>query len=605
MAIALTHPAICTPIATGIDEANAYLVQEYVVAESLDTTVRENGPARPADALRVVAQLSGALDCAADAGVHHGVLHSRDILLSSDETRLTGLGVAQALESIGVPTPLRRPYAPPERIAGAPWDRRADVFSLAALMHEMLWARRATGLGAEAAESLTGIVGGDLDRLRAVFARALAENRDDRYATALDFSEGLAQAFPDIAIASTDWQAAGREPAAAAPARRQRGVESHADEPRLPLDDPEAAPERAVDAIDVINTADSDPMLAGIDRDREPIFDNLELRQAEAERYSIAEDAPAIVDSIDVVANRARGADDDVVIPVVGAARIAALEREPLSALERSRSAIWPLVLALGVGVALGFGAGYGVGTRVRSIPPVEIAAAAPAAPGAGGAAAREWTEGAVAGPAKPETASTRLDNAGPDRNAIAAAAAPTANRTSGATDTREGLAERRGRLLVRSTPAGARVFVDGREQGRTPMTVDNLARGAHRLRVMRDGFAAEERRVTITSAQPAPTVTVTLAPSRVASTARAGGQARPAPSPVGRSTGALSVISRPAGAKVFVDGRLVGSTPLSLPALAAGEHAIHLERDGYRRWSSSVRVAASEQYRVTASLER
>jgi len=35
-----------------------------------------------------------------------------------------------------------------------------------------------------------------------------------------------------------------------------------------------------------------------------------------------------------------------------------------------------------------------------------------------------------------------------------------------------------------------------------------------------------------------------------------------------------------------------------------AGEHAIRLERDGYQHWSSSVRVVASEQIRVTASLE-
>jgi PEGA domain-containing protein len=43
----------------------------------------------------------------------------------------------------------------------------------------------------------------------------------------------------------------------------------------------------------------------------------------------------------------------------------------------------------------------------------------------------------------------------------------------------------------------------------------------------------------------------------------------------------------------------------MSLPAVNAGEHAVRLEYDGYRRWTSSVRVVASEQNRVTASLER
>jgi hypothetical protein len=71
------------------------------------------------------------------------------------------------------------------------------------------------------------------------------------------------------------------------------------------------------------------------------------------------------------------------------------------------------------------------------------------------------------------------------------------------------------------------------------------------------------------------------------------------------RFTGALAVDSRPAGARVFVDNKVVGTTPMALPAVSAGSHVIRLEHDGYRRWSSSVRVIASEQNRVTASLER
>jgi hypothetical protein len=38
---------------------------------------------------------------------------------------------------------------------------------------------------------------------------------------------------------------------------------------------------------------------------------------------------------------------------------------------------------------------------------------------------------------------------------------------------------------------------------------------------------------------------------------------------------------------------------------VAAGDHAVRIELDGYQRWSSSVRVAAGERGRVAASLER
>jgi hypothetical protein len=68
---------------------------------------------------------------------------------------------------------------------------------------------------------------------------------------------------------------------------------------------------------------------------------------------------------------------------------------------------------------------------------------------------------------------------------------------------------------------------------------------------------------------------------------------------------GALIVESRPPGAQVFLDGKLLGVTPLSLASVPAGAHAIHLDCGGYRRWSSSVRIVASENNRVTASLEK
>ena len=95
--------------------------------------------------------------------------------------------------------------------------------------------------------------------------------------------------------------------------------------------------------------------------------------------------------------------------------------------------------------------------------------------------------------------------------------------------------------------------------------------------------------------------MTVALNRSGAATAARERPQ-NPATPP---TSGSLAVDSRPAGAQVFVDGALAGTTPLSLPQINAGDHAIRLERDGYRRWSSSVRIISGERNRVTASLER
>jgi hypothetical protein len=143
---------------------------------------------------------------------------------------------------------------------------------------------------------------------------------------------------------------------------------------------------------------------------------------------------------------------------------------------------------------------------------------------------------------------------------------------------------------------------VDGKDYGITPAAVRDLARGAHRVKITRDGYVPLERRVVISSSQPVHSMTVALVRMRAAAPAAA---AATAGSAAARLTGALAVDSRPAGARIFVDDKEVGTTPMALPSVSVGLHVIRLEHEGYRRWSSSVRIIASEQNRVTASLER
>src|SRR5262249_12961928 len=187
----------------------AYLVQDFVDAQSLDLAVREFGPAPGAHAVRVAAQLAGALDFAAAVNVTHGALHPRDVLLSASDVRITGIGVSRALEAVGVTPPVRRPYTAPERLEAGQWDRRADIFSLAALVHELLWARRIGLAGNEVTTTIGPTAGSDLGALRAAFARALAADPAARFSTALEFADALSQAFPDLAGQETEIALAG------------------------------------------------------------------------------------------------------------------------------------------------------------------------------------------------------------------------------------------------------------------------------------------------------------------------------------------------------------------------------------------------------------
>jgi hypothetical protein len=68
---------------------------------------------------------------------------------------------------------------------------------------------------------------------------------------------------------------------------------------------------------------------------------------------------------------------------------------------------------------------------------------------------------------------------------------------------------------------------------------------------------------------------------------------------------GTLAVHSGPQGARVFINGQSVGSTPLVLKGLPVGSRAVRIEAEGFRPWSASVRVTANQQTHVTAKLER
>jgi hypothetical protein len=67
---------------------------------------------------------------------------------------------------------------------------------------------------------------------------------------------------------------------------------------------------------------------------------------------------------------------------------------------------------------------------------------------------------------------------------------------------------------------------------------------------------------------------------------------------------GALYVVSRPMGARVTVDGRLVGVTPLLLTDVSSGSHTIEMQADGHKPWQTTVQVKVGERTRVAGSLE-
>ena len=69
--------------------------------------------------------------------------------------------------------------------------------------------------------------------------------------------------------------------------------------------------------------------------------------------------------------------------------------------------------------------------------------------------------------------------------------------------------------------------------------------------------------------------------------------------------TGTIYVDSRPRGARVLIDGKFMGTTPVRIPDIGIGSHVVRLQLAEHGDWTTSTRVASGQEVRVTGSLER
>lgn len=574
----LFHPSIVEPIAAGVEGTVAYRAEEYVAAETLDVALRHYAPAPVDKALPFITQLAGAIDFARAAGIGHGALHPRDIFVTPEEARATGFGVVDSLERVGLRAPVRRPYSAPERIEGGKWSTPADVFSLAAIAYELLTARRPSGPGPGIGTMAGASVGEQAAPLLAVLEMAMDADPARRHPTALAFAAALE-------AAARGERSAVPVATAAAPALV---TPVSAEPPDVDVEDDDITGERDEDELH------QDLMLKERERAAEAEAATLfaEAGQAEedpeeeADRLlidaaAVASDAPSQRYREDFAAPRP--------IPDPQPLLQRRLEYRPLPAVVPAQgSRVLPLAAMLSIGLLVGFAVGYGVSSRDSGLEPgaqtVDAVAPDAAAP------PKDFSEQAVAQPpassAQPAATPPPIPTEAPAR-----ADEPRPVATSGS-------------IRVESTPTRAGVVVNGRWRGRTPLNLDKLAFGKYVVRVVQPGFVTAQESLVLSSAGPIRTLAVTL--NREQPTRQA---ARPAPTadaPASRGfTGSIYVDSRPRGARVYVNNRAVGNTPLSIPGIPVGSHVVRLELPDHRTWSSSTRVTVGETVKVSGSLER
>lgn len=183
------------------------------------------------------------------------------------------------------------------------------------------------------------------------------------------------------------------------------------------------------------------------------------------------------------------------------------------------------------------------------------------------------------------------------------------------------------GSVTVTSTPSGALVFLDEKQVGQTPLTLDRIASGSHSLRLQAPQYAVERRNVSVADGQTA-NVAVTLAARFAEITVQApqgavvtvdgdrkgsgtlswrqgeglcdivvsmaghrdarrqlevvAGRAQTVqltPQPI---YGSASVDSDLMDAEIWIDGKQYGVTPNVVERLLVGSHTLVLKKSGY-----------------------
>ena len=224
MATKVQHPNVATlHDFSALPDGSHYMVWEFIDGENLAQVLRKRGTLAPRHAVQIAIQALAGLEAIHRAGIVHRDISPENLMIThhadgSEFVKIIDLGVAKAAEADVAMTQTgmfvgKFRYASPDHLgflaAGERIDGRADLYSLAVVLFEMLTGRppfEATSpheyiLHHSKDDYLNSP---DLDRitgnpaLQRVLARALERDRNKRFATAREFSDALAAIEPTL-----------------------------------------------------------------------------------------------------------------------------------------------------------------------------------------------------------------------------------------------------------------------------------------------------------------------------------------------------------------------------------------------------------------------
>jgi Tol biopolymer transport system component len=209
----LNHPHICVLHDVGHQDGMDYLVMECVEGETLAKRL-EKGPLPLDQVLKYGAQIADGLDKAHRSGVVHRDLKPGNIMLTATGAKLLDFGLAKpAATPVSAATLTAVQAAPvteegtivgtfqymsPEQVQGKEVDGRSDIFSLGAVLYEMVTGKRAfegksqlsvaSAILEKDAEPMSAAKPMTPPALEHAVKNCLAKHPDERWQTARDLA---------------------------------------------------------------------------------------------------------------------------------------------------------------------------------------------------------------------------------------------------------------------------------------------------------------------------------------------------------------------------------------------------------------------------------
>jgi eukaryotic-like serine/threonine-protein kinase len=229
----LSHPNIVTVIDRGEQDGRQFIVFEYVDGENLKALVNRDAPLPERAAIELALQIARALAFAHGHGLVHRDVKPQNVLLTeSGEAKVTDFGIARSLRVHEGLTQTgtvmgTSDYIAPEQARGAKANAQTDIYSLGAVLYELL-----TGEVPFRGENFVAVAMRHINepapsvrerrpdispRLDGAIRRAMAKDPRERFESMDAFAAEL-----ESCLTASDAAGPGDETVVVAPARRPR-----------------------------------------------------------------------------------------------------------------------------------------------------------------------------------------------------------------------------------------------------------------------------------------------------------------------------------------------------------------------------------------------